>query len=669
MPRPVTLFLFCALGVATSANAQTTYTWNPATTGTSLWNTTSAVWSTGGSGGPFDQLYTNGATNNAVLGLTSGTAELIAASTINLGQLRVGSNGFTLTSGGTTSNFTFNQGFQTIGGARTLNLAVGVGATTSFVATGTGDTSAGALTLNVNSAVSGQGLAITSANAFGASPNANIVVGTTTGGTNGGTRVTVATDFTMPAGVSLSLSSSVGADFRSTLASLGGTTTWNGAITLNGGGLIHFESAANNFIIAGNVSSGTAATALQLRGTGQGTVNGVMSGAMSLTKDGGLWRINQTDNTFTGNTTIVTGTLRVAKLADGGATSSLGAASTPITFGIDTSSGAVLEFVSPTASSTNRGISLQGGGAGNAPFYTIRASGTSPTATLTLTGNVTTNTGAADRILILDGTNVGLNTLSGTISSSGGTLGLNKSGNGTWVLSGNNTYTGPTNVTVGTLVINGNQSAATGAVTVGFPFGGPGTLAGTGTIGGAVSVSSGGTIRGDSGTGTGNLNLLADTTVQAGNVSARGNLLTQLSVSGGAITGNSKLALSGANTDLNFANLSGTNTFRITLANDADLVWGQGYTIVLATASASTNFQRNGDGNANALFTTADFVVVSGTGAWETFSNVSLFRDNTNLRLNFTPVPEPASVGLIAAAAGLLAVARRRFTRKQHPNN
>src|SRR4051812_27250969 len=123
------------LALAAPLFAQTTYTWNPATTGANPWDTTSAVWSATGTA-PYNQPFANGATNNAVLALTSGTADLTAAGAINFGQLRIGSDGFPLTSGTGTNGFIFNQGFRTIGGARTINLAVGAGATSSFVAAG-----------------------------------------------------------------------------------------------------------------------------------------------------------------------------------------------------------------------------------------------------------------------------------------------------------------------------------------------------------------------------------------------------------------------------------------------------------------------------------------------------------------------------------------------------
>ncbi|MEA3210849.1 MAG: fibronectin-binding autotransporter adhesin [Chthoniobacter sp.] len=72
-----------------------------------------------------------------------------------------------------------------------------------------------------------------------------------------------------------------------------------------------------------------------------------------------------------------------------------------------------------------------------------------------------------------------------------GAGGLTKSGAGTMALSGANTYTGPTNVSAGILLINGLQGSATGAVTVSSGA----TLGGNGTIGGAVTVQNGGNLK------------------------------------------------------------------------------------------------------------------------------------------------------------------------------
>ena len=64
---------------------------------------------------------------------------------------------------------------------------------------------------------------------------------------------------------------------------------------------------------------------------------------------------------------------------------------------------------------------------------------------------------------------------------------LEKQGNGVLVLGGANTYTGPTNVTAGTLAINGTQPLATGLVTINSGA----ALAGTGATGGGVTFDSG----------------------------------------------------------------------------------------------------------------------------------------------------------------------------------
>ncbi|MCZ4094701.1 autotransporter-associated beta strand repeat-containing protein [Sinorhizobium psoraleae] len=75
----------------------------------------------------------------------------------------------------------------------------------------------------------------------------------------------------------------------------------------------------------------------------------------------------------------------------------------------------------------------------------------------------------------------------GVISGSGG---VNKLGIGITTLTGANSYTGATNVNAGTLLVNGNQSGATGLTSVANGA----TLGGTGTIGGSVTVANGGTL-------------------------------------------------------------------------------------------------------------------------------------------------------------------------------
>lgn len=78
--------------------------------------------------------------------------------------------------------------------------------------------------------------------------------------------------------------------------------------------------------------------------------------------------------------------------------------------------------------------------------------------------------------------------ISGTDADSGITV--TGSGVGDITFNGNNTYTGATQLAGNTtLLINGNQGTATGAVTVSA-----GTLGGTGTVGGGTTIQNGGTL-------------------------------------------------------------------------------------------------------------------------------------------------------------------------------
>src|SRR3546814_4782333 len=67
---------------------------------------------------------------------------------------------------------------------------------------------------------------------------------------------------------------------------------------------------------------------------------------------------------------------------------------------------------------------------------------------------------------------------------------LNQVGTGTTMRNGANSYAGATNVNAGTLLVDGNQSAATGLTTVASGA----TLGGIGTIGGDVNVAAGGAL-------------------------------------------------------------------------------------------------------------------------------------------------------------------------------
>jgi autotransporter-associated beta strand protein len=251
-----------------------------------------------------------------------------------------------------------------------------------------------------------------------------------------------------------------------------------------------------------------------------------------------------------------------------------------------------------------------------------------------------------------------------------GTGTLAKSGTNTLTLTGVNTYTGNTNVNAGELRVNtpGSIGSNTAVVTVASEA----TLSGTGTILGPVTVQTGGTLRGDSGTGTGTLTFgiatPASTSTITGGVGSTGATLATYLPTGATpiITGNSLIAI-GANT-LNLDSTGGK--FNIQLLNDGGLTSGQAYTVTLATSTAGT-FTRNGtlyDPGTNAFNSLTDFTVVSGSGSQSYDPTAySLTVQSNNLVLNFTPtaVPEPATVlGLAAAGFGLAGWVRRRRNAK-----
>ena len=119
------------------------------------------------------------------------------------------------------------------------------------------------------------------------------------------------------------------------------------------------------------------------------------------------------------------------------------------------------------------------------------------TATLTLSGSNNLTLAGSFTLSGADGTgntnrtinvnNTALTTISGVISDAGLGCGIIKIGSRTLVLSATNTYTGPTTVSNGTLLVNGQID--TNTVTVAG-----GTLGGSGTVLGPVTVSSGGTL-------------------------------------------------------------------------------------------------------------------------------------------------------------------------------
>jgi autotransporter-associated beta strand protein len=185
--------------------------------------------------------------------------------------------------------------------------------------------------------------------------------------------------------------------------------------------------------------------------------------SLGVTPDGGLTKTgtgtltnSSIINTFTGNTTLNEGTLVLGNshvIPDGASYGN-------VIF--NPASGSATLNVNGKTETIN---GLSSSGAGASVVNNSTGSGA-----LTVGGN--------------DATSV----FGGVIQNSGGTLTLTKTGTGALTLSGANTYTGPTAINAGTLLVN-ESLAAGSAVTVNSG----GTLGGTGTVYGTITLQSGST--------------------------------------------------------------------------------------------------------------------------------------------------------------------------------
>ncbi|NYF34042.1 autotransporter-associated beta strand repeat-containing protein [Sphingopyxis sp. JAI108] len=214
-----------------------------------------------------------------------------------------------------------------------------------------------------------------------------------------------------------------------------------GAIAFTHAGPLTFASANTaQTLTLGGTNTGNNDLAAQITNNG--------SGITRLTKtDAGTWLLTNAGSTYTGITTISGGVLGVDKLADGGMASSIGASSAAAS-NLVIGNGSTLRYTG-AGDTTNRLFTLSAG------VTFIESSGTGAIV-FTDTGPVTLANNNQARTIALGGTNTGNNTLAGSIGNAGsGVTTLAKNDSGTWVLTGNHSYTGSTNINGGTLFVGG----------------------------------------------------------------------------------------------------------------------------------------------------------------------------------------------------------------------
>ncbi len=200
--------------------------------------------------------------------------------------------------------------------------------------------------------------------------------------------------------------------------------------------------------------------------------------------------------------------------------------------------------------------------------------------------------------------------ISGNISETYGALGIIKSGEGTLVLSGNNSYTGPTTVSAGTLVLSGNSSAATGAITVnaGVLSLGDGTKPTNLSDASAVSIAAGAVV---------NLNFTGSDTVGSLNIGGSGALPAGIYNSshpayGSYFTGTGSLVIAGA--DGTWTSLSSGNWSDAANWQSNTVATGYDATATFSAASGATVTVDSSRIIGNLSFETSDYTL-AGTSA------------------------------------------------------
>jgi fibronectin-binding autotransporter adhesin len=238
-------------------------------------------------------------------------------------------------------------------------------------------------------------------------------------------------------------------------------------------------------------------------------------------------------------------------------------------------------------------------------------------------------------------------TISGVITNTGG---LTKTGSGTLKITGNNTYKGTTAVTAGKLIIDGDQTNATGALTVslGAALGGSGKIGGNTTIAGLHTPGNSPGIQ----TFAGNLTyedgasvvweLARNTMMQESPA-----VFDQIIIDGNLnFTGLTKLSLA---FDVDSGTVDWSNAFW-----DSNQSW-----IIYDVAGTTTGFSNLSI--TNEVWRDSKLATFSSIRASASFS---LTQEGNDIKLNYV-VPEPTAISLLGLAGIMMLVGRRlRFVRR-----
>ncbi len=388
----------------------------------------------------------------------------------------------------------------------------------------------------------------------------------------------------------------------------GGTLVSGGALQLGEGGttgsLATNSTITNNGVLSfnrsDNIAQGSTFSGAPISGTG------------SLVKNGGGTLTLGVANTYSGQTTINSGALRITNA------SALGT----IAGGTTVASGAALEIAGNIGVVAEPIITLNGSGIGGAGALRNISGSNSYGGLITLGSSARVNTDSGT----LNFTNTGTITGAGhTLSFGGagntilrseiatGTGGLVKDGTGTLILSGNNSYTGGTLISTGTLQVG--NGGATGTIAAGSAITNNATLAfrvgastrdigsaisGTGNVvmdspGGQVDLTASNSYTGGTTVLAGQLHAITANSFGTGSVTIAGtngvnlaeihytNSVSPLAIGPLTLAGNAVVALNPGDQiqSSGAVNISSTNNF-INISGNS---WSQGTNILISGTS------------------------------------------------------------------------------------